>query len=1066
MLSGKHRHPAYLILLILLNVTLALSGTTGKIAGRVIDSETREPLVGVNVVVKGTTLGSSTDIEGYYTILLVPSGTYSVVATMVGYSSVTVSEVRVRIDQTATENIELPQETINMGDIIVVAERNIVRKDVATSVAAVQPEEIRALPVTSVTEVIALQAGVEEGLAIRGGTANQNLLQLDGVTQRDPRNNSPISVIPLTGVKEVSVERGGFNAEYGQVQSGIINIVAKEASLTNYSGTIQIKYSPATPKNFGISVYDPNSMWNKPYLDGTVAWTGTRNGAWDYYTQRQYPYFEGWNAVSQRLLSDNNPNNDLSPAAAQRVWEWERRRRPKTDQPDYSIDGSFGGPLPVISSSLGGLRFFTSFILQREMFLIPLTRDDYKEYNWLMKVNSDISNNMKLMFNATLGRNYSSGLNTEENYLNNPNNFGIADGFLPYNPTEYFRSPISIAQMLTDQRDAKIWSDGWYSDAVVNNLTLGGKFTNTITSSTYYEISAENVVRSYGVGQLRARDTSKIYEPILGYFVDEAPYGFSSTGDNSPISGMFLGGHTGELIDSSKVYSYKAKFDLTSQVTNEHLVKFGIEFNTYDLKLNYKEIVPGYGGLNAVNQEWKPILLSAYAQDKIEAYGFIANIGLRMDVNNPNTEWVSVDPFDKSYYSSDYNPNANYPKQKSKVDVALSPRLGISHPITENSKLYFNYGHFKQIPPYQEVFRLGRGANNSLSNIGDPNLVQAKTVAYELGYDHVLFNYFLLQLQAYYRDISDIQGYTNYTSSIKNIGYNKATNNNYADVRGAELTLRKSEGDWVRGFVTYTYQVGTNGVFGRATVNDDPAAQKQIDLTTQSLYQQKPVPQPRARMSLNFLTPGSLGPDASGIQPLGNWSLNVLADWRGGPWINYNPLQSPEFQNLPNIQVVDYYNIDLRVNKLFSFNPISVMFFIEIRNALNTKRLSGASFYDSFDQQFYFRSLHLPASSAYDNIPGDDRIGEYNRAGYYQPMEWASDYSSLSSIVPRSNEYYYVKSEKKYYEYSSGAWQEVDQKKGNEVLDKKAYIDMPNNTSFNFLNPRQVFFGINLSFNL
>ena len=206
-----------------------------------------------------------------------------------------------------------------------------------------------------------------------------------------------------------------------------------------------------------------------------------------------------------------------------------------------------------------------------------------------------------------------------------------------------------------------------------------------------------------------------------------------------------------------------------------------------------------------------------------------------------------MDAFNKAFYSGDYNASATYPTEKAKVDVAFSPRLGISHPITENSKLYFNYGHFKELPAYQEIFRVGRGTSRAMSNYGNPNLVLAKTVAYELGYDHVLFNSYLLQVQAFYRDITDQQGYTQYTSDSKGIGYSIVNNNNYADIRGLEITLKKSEGDWVRGFASYTYQIVTNGAFGTNRVNDDPAQQRLIDQTTQTLYQQKPVPQPHAR---------------------------------------------------------------------------------------------------------------------------------------------------------------------------------------------------------------------------
>ena len=95
-----------------------------------------------------------------------------------------------------------------------------------------------------------------------------------------------------------------------------------------------------------------------------------------------------------------------------------------------------------------------------------------------------------------------------------------------------------------------------------------------------------------------------------------------------------------------------------------------------------------------------------------------------------------------------------YEKKSSEAQLTFSPRLGISHPITENSKLYFNYGHFKQLPSYELLLQLSRGTLQEVKRIGDPNLALAKTISYELGYDHVLFDNYLIQLAGFYHDIT------------------------------------------------------------------------------------------------------------------------------------------------------------------------------------------------------------------------------------------------------------------------------------------------------------------------
>lgn len=94
MSSGKDRILIISVLLFVLTVNLLFAGTTGKISGRIVDKETKEPLIGVNVVVKGSSMGAATDVDGFYSILVVPPGIHTLTASMVGYAPVTVDEVR------------------------------------------------------------------------------------------------------------------------------------------------------------------------------------------------------------------------------------------------------------------------------------------------------------------------------------------------------------------------------------------------------------------------------------------------------------------------------------------------------------------------------------------------------------------------------------------------------------------------------------------------------------------------------------------------------------------------------------------------------------------------------------------------------------------------------------------------------------------------------------------------------------------------------------------------------------------------------------------------------------
>jgi outer membrane receptor protein involved in Fe transport len=1035
----------FLLLLFLFRFS-AMAGTTGKISGQVVDKDNREPLPGVNITVEGTSVGGTTDPAGNFTILNIPPGTCSLKASLIGYSPTLVNEVRVYIDQTTRVVFEMVQQTIEVGEVVITAQREAVKRDVSTSVASVTSDEMRSLPVTSVTEVATLQAGVEGGLVIRGGAADQSLFLLDGVTLRDPRNNQPISSVPLSAVKELSIERGGFNAEYGQLQAGIVNVVTKEGAPSRYTISITARYSPPANKYFGNSPFDPNSMWLRPYLDDAVAWTGTRNGAWDTYTQRQYPQFDGWNEISHQMFAAGDPKA-LSPAGAQRLFEWQHRKRDDAKASDYNIDFGIGGPflpVPSLNEQLGNLRFFLSYRNQREMLLVPLTRPDYFEDVWSLRFTSDIAKSTKLDLTGTLGRSHNVA----------PNDVESLGSF------DFLRSPDRIAQDFTLQPasvEARLFLDSYYSLAEVRNGSLAALFTHVLSPTAFFEIRLEHLYRTYNTGPIAPRDTTAKYELFPGYFVDEAPFGFDPI-NHVGIDGMWMGGHTSTTRDNSRISATTLKGNLTTQLDMYNQVKAGFEVVYNDLQLHYGYVSQQFPNENdTVNYRRSPVRTAIYVQDKLEFEGWIANLGLRADYSNANSDWPQVDTFNKYFFGGN-NPGVAFPTARAKAQLNFSPRLGISHPITEQSKLFFNYGHFRELPTYEQLLRQSRGFGGTVKQFGNPSLLMAKTIAYELGYDHSLFdNSFLVQLAAFYRDVSDQQGFTEYVSGRNGVDYFQANNNNYQDIRGFEVTVRKTRGPWVNGFINYTYQAVSGGFFDKSAVSDDPTQQQYFDQTINNVPRYRSVPSPYARLSLTFFTPYDLG--GSGLTKLliGDWTVTLLGDWRAGDYVTWNPKQIALAS--PNLQRVDWWNLNLRLTKTIPLGQLQFTFLMDMSNVFNIKRLNMNAFYDGKDQQYYFESLHLPTSSAYDNIPGNDKAGNYRKDGVaYQPMEWTNLIGNVQN--PQSNVIYYEKSTARYMNFVNNQWSEVDPGRLKQVLDDRAYIDMPNMASFTFLNPRNAYFGI------
>ena len=353
-------------------------------------------------MVIGTTNGAATDLDGRYHILNVGPGYYDLQVNMIGYAEKYVENIRVEIDLTSVIDITMTIEALSSETIVVQANQKLVRVDVAASQKSISSDQISEMPVSSVSEVVGLSAGVS-GLSVRGGSVNETQFMVDGLVLNDERTNEPTTGIPLSAVQDISLQTGGFGAEYRNARSGVVNVVTREGSKENYSGTINIRHSSPSQKHFGKSPYDRDSFWFKPYLNDSVAWTGTNSGAWDEYQQRQYPSFDGWNNVSNLTLSDADPTNDLTPAGAQKLFTWEHRLNGSIKESDVNLDAGFGGPVPFLSSKFGNLRFFASALNEKDMYLFEVSKPALEKRSFLLKVTADIDANSKLVYSLLRG---------------------------------------------------------------------------------------------------------------------------------------------------------------------------------------------------------------------------------------------------------------------------------------------------------------------------------------------------------------------------------------------------------------------------------------------------------------------------------------------------------------------------------------------------------------------------------------------------------------------------------------------------------------------------------------
>ncbi|MDZ7378732.1 MAG: carboxypeptidase-like regulatory domain-containing protein, partial [candidate division KSB1 bacterium] len=263
----RQRHALWALCALAVCVQQLFAGNTGKIAGVVIDKQTKEPLVGCNVMVRGTALGAATDIKGAYYILQVPPGRYEVLASYIGYHTKTVANVEVKVDLTTRVNFELESTAIEFPELVVVAEEPLVQLDITSTRKTTSREQIEQTPgFERTTDLFLLQGGTiidaapqairfgdgtqlqvrdesVKDIHVRGGRGGEILFMVDGVPVTHPiYGGRDVLNLNVVDIKQMELLTGAFNAEYGQAQSGVVNITTRSGG-QRLEGGVEYKSS-------------------------------------------------------------------------------------------------------------------------------------------------------------------------------------------------------------------------------------------------------------------------------------------------------------------------------------------------------------------------------------------------------------------------------------------------------------------------------------------------------------------------------------------------------------------------------------------------------------------------------------------------------------------------------------------------------------------------------------------------------------------------------------------------------------------------------------------------------
>lgn len=771
-------------LVILFFSAATLSAQSGFITGTVTDEEFGEPLIGVNVIIEGTTIGASTDLNGEYRILNVRPGTYTLVVRYIGYQTQIIQNVRVQTDLRTNIDIVMREDIFEGEELVFTAERPVVTRDRTSSEARVSRDQIEAMPVQELGDVLNLQAGVTRSssgqIHIRGGRATEVAYIVDGIRVTDDFDRSLGIRIENQNIEELQVVSGAYNAEYGQAMSGIIT-VSTRAGTNNFQGSFR-------------------------------TWAG------DYLSADQHLY----DGIARRVTDmrpDNQYNFELSlagPVIRDRLTFFVSGRYFSTDGWLYgrNIYAPYGPMLPGIDD-FGRpvyprvpvddpVNRYGTLIDADKPWITIIGEDD----QWIYYTDSGIRDSSLVslqQFESFTGQ-YNLQWNVVQGVrLNLIGNYSVEGGDSGGGHTNRF-VPGGVPSFDRTR---------YY-----NNLRL----TVTPSRNTFMNFNA-------------AMRYSHFERSLFSDLNDPRYFNYTRLGDELPseytgASGRFSIVGTDNGYEERITRTYILKGDITSQLNRVHQIKAGLEFQqdvvTRDA-FSLQPVGPGIiplpdtdelgipvrDGREREHYTRRPWLVSAFVQDRIEFENLVINAGLRFEYFEPNGR-VPADPRDPDLFKLDSDRHDDFWKSAS-PKFQLSPRLGVAYPISETGVIHFSYGYFLQIPEYSRLYNGDRIVMPQTSGIfgvyGNPDLKPQQTIQYELGLQQQLIPGTVLEISGFYRDIRDwiSSGPTEVTYN-PGVRYGTWVNRDYANIKGITATLNQQLGQHLSMIFDYTFMMadGTN----------------------------------------------------------------------------------------------------------------------------------------------------------------------------------------------------------------------------------------------------------------
>jgi len=987
--------------LLLLSGGAAFAQVTGKTIGTVTDGDTGQPLVGAQIVVEGTNLGNVSNEDGYYFINNIPVGVQSLTAQYLGYQTTT-NEQRILAGQTMTVDFRLSSEIIQADQAIVaVIEREpLVARDNTVSKRRFTSGDAQGLPIGSVDQLVTLSAGVYRsgtaadgnGFVIRGGRATESATFVDGVLITDFGTQSNQSEISTFAIEEVDVITGGFSAEFGHAQSGVVNIVTREGA-REFSGNVRY----TTDGELSTDGYNFEEIERAAHTSafpepqdccGFNQITGSLGGpiiperltAFGSFeiggAANFFPNSAGWNPAEGTLNSNGSTETIL----------------PGDRGNDTRLQTKVTAFLPSNAKLTG------TYLFNREQ------RENYQDLTGAL---THLGLNQNLSYLATRRKTHDIIVGYDQQIFQTAEkslNLQVRGNF--HQSKLVLGTPLNAqtAQILLDDPDFGAAVCAELANACERGLDVVDSFDPDFLNWQWDDVEFffEDFMTAASIPNIPTVRTS---DP-------DAVFGVPQIFGNTGFQNTFR---------RRNERRYAIRVDVDSQLNRVHRVKVGGEFNWINFDDHSSQFTSGQF---ADEVDVDPRIYAFYAQDRLDYGDLVIDLGLRLDHWDPN----AMIPLIPGEVPCDISPFEQCTEDAVAVEGAthteLSPRLGVAHPITDNTQVRLSYGVFHQLPQLRHYFSsvftdFIAATQNPNITYGNPNLDYVSTTAFEAGVTHLLSDNMVLDVVGYNRDrrgairldvfqTNDIQ-----EGTLERRVFLNADNGN---VKGLDITVQKRYSDywstnlawslqWARGTTSSPQEFSTTGGLGRLF---DPLFPGKLLVPPSELQNEAFDRLHTINWTWTMRFPEDFKEGTTGGQIFNNVGVFMVYNAHSGePFTRRSTEGQGEAQEDINASRLPWvHQADIRFTKAFTLGAgadleffAGILNFLDINNVLEVNGTSGQPDVTGFEDQFSITPT-IPVNFRTDGSgPGDFPIAVSDLDPDFQDEFARQDFNGNGSIT-------------------------------------------------------------------